>query len=487
MRIFFSALFLLWIVGITNAQRPKAPNVIIVYFDDMGYGDIEPFGMTGIPMPSFNRLASEGTRMTHFNAAQPVCSASRSALMTGCYPNRIGISGALLPGSKIALNPEEETIASILKKAGYKTAMVGKWHLGDKAPYLPLHYGFDSFLGLPWSHDIWPRDHQGNLITDPKDIRFTWPELVLLDGDKVIDTIKSFRQQQGLTRLFTDKAVSFIKENKRTPFFLYLAQPMPHVPLAPSEKFRGKSELGPFGDVMMELDWSIGEILKALDHENLSNNTLLIVTSDNGPWLNYGDHAGSPGGFREGKNSTFEGGTRVPLFMRWPGKIEAGRTYSDLMTNMDLLPTIAAAAGASLPKKPIDGLNFLPSITNKNTRGPREVFYYYFEQNSLQAIRFKNWKLVLPHKSVTYLGAKGIGGKGNPVSKKDFPLALYDLAHDPSETYDVQHLYPEMVQKLMGIAEQAREDLGDQLTNRQGKNRRPAAVVNSTVFNIFLE
>lgn len=468
-------LSLLLVGGVAYGQQGVRPNVIIILMDDMGYGDTEPYGMTGIATPNFNRLCREGTRFTHYNAGQPICTASRAALLTGCYPNRVGMSGALLPGSKIALDPKEETLPLLLKKAGYRTAMLGKWHLGNKPPYWPTHYGFDSFYGLPYSHDIWPRDKDGNLITDTKNIRSGWPELTMIEGDKVVDTIKTHTQQEQFTTLFTEKAVAYIKSNKSKPFFLYLAQPMPHVPLAVSDKFKGKSELGLFGDVILELDWSLGQIMKALDETGLTKNTILVVASDNGPWLNFGNHAGSSGGFREGKATTFEGGTRVPLIMRWPGKIEAGGVNSHLMTNMDLLPTLAAATGTGLPVNRIDGLNFLPSLKAGNGTGPRETFYYYFNKNSLEGVRYKNWKLVLPHSASTYSAIHGKDGNGGSILKRDVPMGLYDLAHDPGEVYDVQQLYPEMLQQLLKIADEAREDLGDDLTGHEGKNRRQAA------------
>jgi arylsulfatase A-like enzyme len=458
-------------------QAAKRPNVIIILMDDMGYGDTEPYGMTGIPTPNFNKVAREGTRFTHFNAGQPICTASRAALLTGCYPNRVGMSGALLPGAKIALNPQEATIASLLKEAGYRTAMLGKWHLGNKPPYFPVHYGFDSFYGLPYSHDIWPRDHTGNRITDTADIRSHWPELALMDGDRPVSVITSHQDEERLTTTFTERAVAIIKENKNRPFFLYLAHPMPHVPLAVSDKFKGKSGMGIFGDVIMELDWSLGQILKALDDNGLAGNTLLIVASDNGPWLNFGDHAGSSGGFREGKATTFEGGTRVPLLIRWPGKVEAGGINSHLMTNMDLLPTIVAATGARLPKQKIDGINFLPSLLSKNTISLRDTFYYYFGKNELQAVRYKNWKLVLPHRSSSYTPLHGIEGLGGKIAHIEIPLALYDLAHDPGEAYDVQKLYPELVKRITAIADGAREDLGDDLTGHAGENRRASAIL----------
>lgn len=459
-------------------QKAVKPNVLIILMDDMGYGDTEPYGMTGIATPNFNRLCREGTRFTHYNVGQPVCTASRAALLTGCYPNRVGMWGALLPGSKIALDPKEETLASLLKRNGYVTGMLGKWHLGNKPPYWPLHYGFDSFLGLPYSHDIWPRDKDGKLITDQNNSRGHWPELTMIEGDRVVDTIKTHAQQEQLTTLFTEKAVAFIRNNQHRPWLLYLAQPMPHVPLAVSDKFRGKSELGLFGDVIMELDWSLGQIMKTLDETGLAKNTILIVASDNGPWLNFGNHAGSSGGFREGKGTTFEGGTRVPLLMRWPGQIQAGGVNSQLMTCMDLLPTIAAATGSSLPANRIDGLNFLPSLRTGNSQGPRETFYYYYNRNNLEGVRYKNWKLVLPHPANVYTTSlHGKDGNGGNILKQDIPMGLYDLAHDPGEAYDVQQLYPEVVQHLLKIADEARADLGDDLTGQEGKNRRPAAKV----------
>jgi arylsulfatase len=462
-----------------DIKKNERPNVIIINMDDMGYGDTEPYGITGIPTPNFNRIAKEGVRSTHFNAGQGICTASRAALLTGCYPNRLGMSGVLLPPDKYALNPKEETIASLLKKAGYRTAMFGKWHLGNKAPYFPIHYGFDIFYGLPYSNDIWPVDYDGRSpVTDPADRRSKNPILTLLDGDKPVDTLQNIANQEKLTTLFTEKAVSFIRENSKRPFFLYLAHPMPHVPLAVSDKFKGKSELGLFGDVIMELDWSLGEILKILDEEKMASNTLLIVTSDNGPWLSFGHNAGSSGGMREGKSTTWEGATRVPCIIRWPGKIKAGDVNSQLFTNMDLLPTIAAATGASLPVNKIDGLNFLPLLTGQAKEGPREVFYYYFgiKSNNLEAVRYKHWKLVLPHQSSSYTSLHGKDGKPGAIIKADVPMALYNLAHDPGEAYDVQQLYPEMVQKIKGFAEQAREDLGDDLTKRPGKNLRQPAV-----------
>jgi arylsulfatase len=472
-----------FLAQVINAQQTKSelnkPNIVIINMDDMGYGDTEPYGSTGYATPNFNRLAKEGMRFTHFYAAQAVCSPSRAALLTGCYPNRIGMSGgALMPWSTKALNTSEETIASLLKKAGYTTAMLGKWHLGSKPPYLPLHFGFDSFYGIPYSHDMWPIDYEGKPINDTSNWRMKFPPLPVLEGDKQLTTITTLEQQSTLTTTLTEKAEQIITKNKNHPFFLYLAHPMPHVPLAVSAKFKGKSGAGLFGDVISEIDWSIGKVMDALDKNGLSKNTMLIVTSDNGPWLSFGNHAGSSGGLREGKGTAWDGGTRVPCFIRWPGKVSAGTVCNQLLTNMDILPTIIAAAKASLPNQKIDGLNFLSLLTGESKKTPRELFYVYYDLNNLKLVRYKNWELVLPHRSQSYAqGSPGKDGKPGPTPVVDVPLALYDLRHDPGTVYDVQKQYPEIVNEILKYAEEAREDLGDDLTNRKGKNIRASAIV----------
>ena len=477
----FLLTMLFLIVQAYGQQKTKQerPNIIIINMDDMGYGDTEPYGSTGYATPNFNRLAKEGMRFTHFYAAQAVCSPSRAALLTGCYPNRIGMSGgALMPWSTKALNLSEETIASLLKKAGYVTGMLGKWHLGCTPPHLPTHYGFDSFYGIPYSHDMWPIDYEGKPITDTSNWRIEFPPLPVLDGDKQVATITTLDQQATLTTTLTEKAEQFIRAHKNHPFFLYLAHPMPHVPLAVSNRFQGKTSDGLFGDVISEIDWSVGKVMETLDKTGLSKNTLLIVTSDNGPWLSFGSHAGSSGGLREGKGTAWDGGTRVQCLIRWPGKVEAGAVCSGLLTNMDILPTVVAAAGAPLPGQKIDGLNFLPLLKGKTTQTPRDVFYVYYDVNNLKLIRYKNWELVLPHASQAYTkGSPGKDGKPGPAPTVNVPMALYNLTHDPGTVYDVQNQYPEIVEQMMKLAEQAREDLGDDLTKRKGSNVRPAARV----------
>lgn len=460
------------------AQKDKShPNVIIILMDDMGYGDTEPYGMTGIATPNFNKVAAEGTRFTHFNVGQPVCTASRASLLTGTYPNRIGMAGVILPGANRALNPKEKTLPAMLKETGYETQMLGKWHLGNKPPYSPIHYGFDHFYGLPYSHDEWPVTWDSIRVTDPKDIRFNWPAVPVYNDDTVVDSIVTHERASKLTGELTQRAVAFINQKHTKPFFLYLAHPMPHAPLVPSERFKGKSGMGRFGDVIMELDWSLGEVLKALDQQGLTENTLLIVTSDNGPWLHFGDNAGSAGGFKEGKSTSFDGGTRVPFLVRWPGKVPAGYVNSSLITSMDVLPTIAAATGSALPTAQIDGLNFLPVWLGTEKAGPRKLYYYYYDGNTLRGIRYKNWKLVFAHNTQSYTGPHGRDGKPGKITHYDEPKGLYDLAHDPGERYNVLDVYPEVVKELEGYADEARKDLGDGLRNIPPTNVRAAAKV----------
>ncbi|MEJ0106923.1 MAG: sulfatase-like hydrolase/transferase [Bacteroidota bacterium] len=300
--------------------------------------------------PNINKLAAQGIRFTNFYAAQAVCSASRAALLTGCYPNRVGIHGALMPWADFALNSKEETIATSLKQAGYATGMVGKWHLGCKAPYLPTYFGFDEYLGLPYSNDMWPVGYDGKPITDTSDRRIKYPPLPLLDGEKPVRYITTLDDQSELTQTYTKRAVQFIDKNKSHPFFLYMAHSMVHVPIGASTAFRGKSKEGLYGDVMMEVDWSVGEIMKALDKNGVAKNTLVIFTSDNGPWRIFGEHAGNTAGLREGKGTSWEGGQREPCIMRWPGNIPAGIVSNNLAATIDIFPTLASICKAPLPK-----------------------------------------------------------------------------------------------------------------------------------------
>jgi len=473
--ILSSTLLSLLLFSCDQVPEDRLPNIVIIFIDDMGYGDLGSYGATKFETPHLDRMASEGMRFTNFYAAQAVCSASRAAILTGCYPNRIGVSGAYGPNAKVGIHENEMTIAEMLKEKGYSTGIVGKWHLGHLVQFLPLQNGFDEYLGIPYSNDMWPVYYDGGEISDSSinPHRRNWPVLPLIEGNEKIEEIRTLDDQAKLTTLYTERAVRFIHQHQDGPFFLYLPHTMVHVPLGVSEKFKGKSQQGLYGDVMMEIDWSVGEILRTLDELGLQKNTLVLFTSDNGPWLNYGNHAGSTGGLREGKGTSFEGGQRVPCIARWPGKIPAGVTNNKLAATIDFLPTIADITGSPLPDQIIDGVSILPLLQGDDTANPRNHFYYYYRRNSLEAVRKDHWKLVLPHPHRSYEGVVPANdGFPGPYAWKEAEYALYDLRRDPGERYDVKELYPEIVAELEILVEAAREDLGDDLTNREGKNVR---------------
>jgi arylsulfatase A len=452
----------------------KPPNIVVIFIDDQGYGDIGPFGAKGYTTPHLDRMAAEGRKFTNFHVAQPVCSASRAALLTGCYPNRIGIHGALGPAAKHGIAAGEMTLAELVKQKGYATGMAGKWHLGRPTQFLPTHNGFDEYFGLPYSNDMWPHH--------PEAKKGTYPPLPLIEGDKVIKNDLNGEDQNELTTQYTERAVKFIEKNKDRPFFYYLAHSMVHVPLYVSSKFRGKSQQGLYGDACMEVDWSVGEVLAALKRTGVDDNTLVIYTTDNGPWLSYGDHAGNAGPLREGKGTCWEGGTRVPCVMRWPGKIPAGSTSGDMLMTIDLFPTIAKLIGAELPKHKIDGLDVLPLITGKpGGKNPHEAYYFYFAQNQLQAVSSGDgrWKLQLPHGYNSLNGRPG-GTNGIPAKYQQFKLEkpeLFDLQNDVGEKTNVADKHADIVKQLEAFAEKAREDMGDTLTERKGKGVREAGRV----------
>lgn len=439
-------------------------NFIIINLDDVGYGDFSCNGAYGYTTPNIDRMAAQGVRFTHFLAAQPISGASRAALLTGCYPNRIGFSGAPGPASPYGINQEEMTMAELLKQKGYHTAIFGKWHLGDAEQFLPLQNGFDEYYGLPYSNDMWPYHPQQKTI-------FNFPDLPTIEGNKIIGYNTD---QTRFTTDYTTRAVSFITRNRKSPFFLYLAHSMPHVPLAVSDKFKGKSEQGLFGDVMMEIDWSIGEVLRAVREQGLEENTLIVLTSDNGPWINYGNHAGSTGGLREAKASTFDGGNRVPCIVYWKGKTLPATTCNRLTSNIDLFPTLAEISGAPLPANRIDGVSILPLIKGDKDACPRESFVYYFRKNDLEAVTDGRYKLIFPHEHVTYESfVPGNDGQpGRLTNRKITECELYDLRRDPGERYNVISQHPEVVLRLKKIADEKREDLGDNLTGKTGLNHR---------------
>lgn len=454
------------------------PNVVLIYMDDMGFGDVDAYGGVGYTTPNIDLLAAEGMRFTQYFSVQPICSASRAAILTGCYANRIGIHGALMPHSSFGLSDKELTIAGMLKKVGYATGIIGKWHLGDAYKFLPLQHGFDEYFGLPYSNDMWPMNYDGHAFKDTSSKKSRFPPLPLIEGNKVVRYIKTMDDQNMLTTWYTEHAVEFIRRHRNEPFFLYLAHSMVHVPLGVSDKFRGKSKQGLFGDVMMEIDWSVGQVMDALKKNGLAKNTVVIFASDNGPWLMFGNHAGSAGGLREGKSTTWDGGVREPLIVRWPGVIPAGTVCNQLAASIDILPTLAAITGAPLPAHKIDGVSILPLWKALPVADPRDHIFFYYRTNDLEAVRQGLWKLVLPHhyRSVMHEipGKDGWPGKMHTDSTG---LALYDERRDPGERYDVKDDYPDIVSRLLKLADEARNDLGDDLTGRPGNNRRPAGLV----------
>ena len=475
-----SLLILLCIsIGVHSQKKSTTPNIILIYMDDMGYGDLSCYGALDINTPNIDHLASEGIRFTNFMSSQAVCSASRASIMTGCYANRVGISGALSPGSKVGLASDEMTIAELLKQKKYATAIYGKWHLGDAKQFLPLQQGFDEYIGIPYSNDMWPVGYDGK-PADSNSYKSKWPPLfVMKDNEKWIP-INTLEDQSTLTERYTVAAESFIKKNKNKPFFLYLPHSMPHVPINASPAFRGKSKQGLYGDVIQEIDASVGRILKTVKEAGLDQNTIIIFSSDNGPWLNFGNHAGSTGGLREGKGTSFEGGQRVPGIIRWKGTIQPNVISNQLASTIDILPTIAAITHTELPNKKIDGVSILPILQGDKNASPRKTFLYYYRRNSLEAVRIDNWKLVLEHPSRSYLHQlPGMNGFPGPTPEDiPMPMALYDLRRDPGENYDVKELHPEIMKKLLALAEEARVDLGDDLQKRIGANNRAVGKIN---------
>lgn len=441
------------------------PNIVIIFMDDMGYADIGPFGAKDYPTPHLDRLAQEGRIFTDFYVSQAVCSASRASLLTGCYNVRIGIQGALNHRADHGLSDQEVTLAEIVKSQGYATCCIGKWHLGHHPKFLPTRHGFDAYFGLPYSNDMWPYHPTAGK---------NYPPLPLLDGEQIVDPDVTAEDQSQLTRLYTQRAVRFIEENKERPFFLYLAHTMVHVPLAVSEQFRGKSSRGLFGDVMMEVDWSVGQIVETLRKHGLDKKTLILFTSDNGPWLSYGDHGGSAGPLREGKGTTFEGGVRVPAIFWWPGVIPAAsRCHSPAMT-IDILPTVAFLVGAELPPHPIDGRNIWPLLVGPADAPPVQEAYFFYWGEHLQAVRMGRWKLHFPHEYRTLAGQPGgTGGKPAPYKTGKIGLALFDLQTDPGETTNLADKHPEIVAKIQALADTMRKELGDSATGQKGVGRRP--------------
>jgi len=468
----------MWMIGDVQASSGESPplNIVLIFIDDMGYADIGPFGAE-YPTPHLDRLAEEGRKFTDFLVTAPVCSSSRAAILTGCYNRRLGISGAYNPRATAGLNPDETTIAELCKEQGYATACFGKWHLGHHPKFLPLNQGFDEYLGLPYSNDMWPfHPKYAHFKSEVEERKKGYPPLPLIEGNTVINREMTGEDQAMLTTWYTERAVNFIERNKDRPFFLYVPHSMVHVPLFVSEKHKGKSGAGLYGDVVMELDWSVGEIIKALKEHGLEENTLVIFTSDNGPWLSYGEHAGSAGPLREGKGTSFEGGVREPTIFWWPGKIPAGTVCESLASTIDILPTVASLIGAPLPAQKIDGKDIIELlVSDEVVRSPHESFALYYYGGALVAVRNERFKLVFPH---TYRHAVPgmIAKDGTPVEygSLDAEFALYDLDNDIGETTDVKNTFPEAVRELQIAAARYREQLGDKRLGLKGTEIRPA-------------
>jgi len=443
------------------ADRP--PNFVVVLVDNAGNGDLGCYGSKLHRTPNIDRLAAEGMKFTSFYVASGVCTPSRAALLTGCYPRRVNLhvsdknAAVLQPVSAKGLNPDEVTIAKMLKSVGYATACIGKWHLGDQPEFLPTRHGFDLFFGIPYSDDM-TRDRNSQ----------AWPELPLLRGERVLEAPVD---RNYLVKRCTEEAVAFIDRNKDRPFLLYLPHTMPGSTSHPfsSPAFRGHSANGDYGDSIEELDWSTGELLAALAKHGLDRQTFVMWTSDNGA-VEQSPRQGSCDPYRGFGYDTSEGAMRMPCVMRWPGKIPAGKVNDELCTTMDLLPTFAELAGAPLPPKPIDGHDIRPLLFgNPGAKSPWDesgFCYYYMDQ--LQAVRAGSWKLYLPLEN-KYIS---LGRKKAPAK-----LALYDVRHDVHEDHEVSAEHSDVVQRLLTLADRAREEYGDM--QRAGKGQRPAGSVNN--------
>ena len=456
------ALTLFFVSSCSLEPKSKTPNVIFILTDDMGFSDLGSYGSKMINTPNLDLLASEGALLNSYYSSQAVCSASRASILTGSYPNRIGISGALGPNSRTGINPNEFLMSEMFKQQGYNTAIYGKWHLGDNPKFLPTNHGFDDFYGILYSNDMWPYHPER-----PD----SYPDLMLYDYDKPIEVLTD---QSDLTMELTNKSISFIEKNKDDPFFLYLAHPQPHVPLFASSEFKGRSDYGLYTDVIEEIDNSVGLIIKSLKENKLDRNTIVVFTSDNGPWLSYGDHAGSTGVYREGKGTTWEGGQRVPCIVWYPNEIESNTVLSTPFMGIDWLPTFAKLTNSTLSKNKIDGKNIWENLTGKTFEDPHEALFFYYHKNSLHAVRYGDYKMYFPHRYRTLNGKKG-RDDGQPIKYEYVNLLseeLYNLKTDPSEIKNIINDFPDLAKKITTLANNKRKELGDDLTNVLGSEIR---------------
>ncbi len=416
------------VLHLTAQSKKRSPNIVFIFVDDLGYGDLSCFSATGIKTPSIDRLATEGIKFTDFYSASPVCSPSRAALLTGRYPQRMGINGVFFPESWTGMPQNEITIAELLQQKKYTSGIIGKWHLGHRTKFLPLQQGFDTYFGIPYSNDM--------------------RSVVYMRDNEVVDF---FVDQQLTTKIYTQEALDFIESNQEKPFFLYVAHNMPHVPIYASDDFLSTSEKGLYGDVIQELDWSVEEILKKLESLQLLEDTLVIFSSDNGPWLVMEDHGGSAGVLREGKQFTFEGGMRVPTVAMWKGTIAPNTVYKDLATQMDWFPTFARLLEIPLPNdRPIDGKDLSQVLLGQGKRQGDD--FLFFNGQRLQGYRKGKWKIKMPFK----------GTQGSPwqsaVAAHD--TLLFDLESDPGETKNLYSKNKKMALDLFKKMEAERESLG---------------------------
>ena len=443
-------------------KNNNSPNIVFILTDDLGYGDLSSYGSKTIESINIDKIAREGVKLTSYYAAQPVCSASRAAILTGIYPNRIGIHNAFGPNSNSGINQDEYTLAEMLKENGYATGIFGKWHLGSKKEFFPTNHGFDQFYGILYSNDMWrwhPEYPEG------------YPEDLLLYENET--PIKEITDQSNLTKDITSESIRFIEENKNSPFFLYIAHPQPHVPLFVSKDFEDITRNGLYADVITEIDYSVGRIINSLEENGLTENTIVVFTSDNGPWLSYGDHSGSSGIYREGKGTTWEGGVRVPAIIKFPNGLKP-RIINEPVMGIDWMPTFASITDSKLSKNKIDGKNIWPLLSGKTNKSPHKKLYFYYRVNELHSIRMDEWKI---HFKRTYrsLNGKNGGKDGMPV-KYDMNLLekneLYNLKNDPEERNNVYDDFPEIVLIMEKLGTKAREELGDNLTDVIGKENR---------------
>jgi arylsulfatase A-like enzyme len=444
-------IFLLLAAVLSAAVSARPPNVVVIFIDDMGYGDIGPFGATKQRTPHLDRMAKEGMKLTSFYAT-PVCSVSRAQMMTGCYGARVSVPGVYFPGQSVGLNPSEVTVAERLKEKGYATQMVGKWHLGDQPEFLPTRQGFDHYLGIPYSNDMLKKSAETKV-----------PVVPLLRDEKIVELMDG-EGQRRMVELYTKEAVDFIGRNKDKPFYLYFAHNAIHTPIYPGAAFAGKSQNGRFGDWVEEVDWSVGQVLDALRTQGLDKDTLVVFTSDNGPWLTKGADGGSAGPLRGGKGSTWEGGVRVPTLAWWPGRVPAGSVNDAVAATIDLLPTFVSLAGGTVPATPvIDGRDITPILLGQSKESAREA-HYYFASYDLQAVRQGRWKLALSPQPE---------GMGKQAAKTPAGMRLYDLDAEIGEQTDVAAQHPEVVAKLKALADKMAAEIGGKTPTA----RRPAGEV----------